>query len=61
MKSSINQSIKPITAKINENNNLEIGGCDLVDLANKKGFEIYQRKLNLSGSKIMVVKLWIQQ
>ena len=29
----------------------------LVDLANKKGFEIYQRKLNLSGSKIMVVKL----
>ena len=29
----------------------------LVDLANKKGFEIYQRKLNLSGSKIMIVKL----
>ena len=29
----------------------------LVDLANKKGFEVYQRKLNVSGSKIMVVKL----
>ncbi|MGN0018992.1 MAG: diaminopimelate decarboxylase [Candidatus Gastranaerophilaceae bacterium] len=41
MKSSINQSIKPITAKINENNNLEIGGCDLVDLANKCGTPLY--------------------
>ena len=29
----------------------------LVDLAKRKGFEIYQRKLNVSGSKILVVKL----
>ena len=29
----------------------------LVDLANRKGFEVYQRKLNASGSKIVVVKL----
>ena len=29
----------------------------LVDLAKRKGFEIYQRKLNASGSKIVVVKL----
>lgn len=29
----------------------------LVDLANRKGFEVYQRKLNTSGSKIVVVKL----
>ncbi len=29
----------------------------LVDLANKKGFEIYQRKLNASGAKIILRKL----
>lgn len=29
----------------------------LVDLAKRKGIEVYQRKLNVSGSKIVVVKL----
>ncbi len=28
-----------------------------INLAKRKGFEIYQRKLNASGSKIVVVKL----
>ena len=26
-----NQNIKPVTTKINEKGNIEIGGCDLVD------------------------------
>jgi len=30
---STNQSIKPITTKVNDQGNLDIGGCDLVELA----------------------------
>lgn len=41
MTSSTNQSIKPITTKINKNGNLEIGGCDLVELANEYGTPLY--------------------
>lgn len=41
MQRTANQNIKPITAKINENNHLEIGGCDLVDLANQYGTPLY--------------------
>lgn len=36
-----NQDIKPITTRINENGNLEIGGCDLVELANSYGTPLY--------------------
>ena len=36
-----NQNIKPITTTINEKGNLEIGGCDLVDLANEYGTPLY--------------------
>lgn len=36
-----NQNIKPITTKINENGNIEIGGCDLVELANKYNTPLY--------------------
>ena len=36
-----NQSIKPITTKINKTGHLEIGGCDLVDLANEYGTPLY--------------------
>lgn len=36
-----NQSIKPVTIKINENGHLEIGGCDLVELAEKYGTPLY--------------------
>ncbi len=36
-----NQNIKPITAKINEKGNIEIGGCDLVELANKYNTPLY--------------------
>ena len=36
-----NQNIKPITTKINNNGNIEIGGCDLVELANKYGTPLY--------------------
>lgn len=38
---SINQSLKPITTKINDAGNLEIGGCDLVKLAEKYGTPLY--------------------
>lgn len=38
---STNQSIKPITAKVNKNGNLEIGGCDLVELAQKYETPLY--------------------
>ena len=38
---STNQSLKPLTAKINEAGNLEIGGCDLVELAEKYGTPLY--------------------
>lgn len=36
-----NQSLKPLTTKINDNGNLEIGGCDLVDLTEKYGTPLY--------------------
>ena len=36
-----NQYIKPLTTKINENGNLEIGGCDLVNLADKYATPLY--------------------
>lgn len=36
-----NQNIKPITTKINESGHLEIGGCDLVELAEKYGTPLY--------------------
>ena len=38
---STNQSLKPITTKINDAGNLEIGGCDLVKLAEKHGTPLY--------------------
>lgn len=38
---SINQSLKPLTTKINEAGNLEIGGCDLIGLAEKYGTPLY--------------------
>lgn len=41
MSVSTNQSIKPITAKINGNGNLEIGGCDLIELAEKYATPLY--------------------
>lgn len=41
MTSSTNQSIKPITTKVNKAGNLEIGGCDLVELAQKYETPLY--------------------
>lgn len=41
MNSSTNQSIKPLTTKINKEGNLEIGGCDLVELAQKYETPLY--------------------
>ena len=38
---TVNQNIRPITTKINEKGNIEIGGCDLVELANKYGTPLY--------------------
>ena len=38
---STNQSLKPLTTKINEVGNIEIGGCDLVELAEKYGTPLY--------------------
>ena len=38
---STNQSLKPITTKINDAGNLEIGGCDLVRLTEKYGTPLY--------------------
>lgn len=38
---TVNQSIMPVTAKINEKNNLEIGGCDIVEIAEKYGTPLY--------------------
>ena len=38
---STNQFIKPITAKTNANGNLEIGGCDVLELAEKYGTPLY--------------------
>lgn len=36
-----NQSLKPITTKINDKCHIEIGGCDLVDLTEKYGTPLY--------------------
>ena len=36
-----NQSIKPVTTKINDKGNIEIGGCDLTELANKYDTPLY--------------------
>ena len=36
-----NQNIKPVTARINELGNIEIGGCDLVSLAEAYGTPLY--------------------
>ncbi len=41
MQKSNNQNIMPVTAKINNNNHLEIGGCDTVELADKYGTPLY--------------------
>ncbi len=41
MPNSVNQSLKPITTKINSSGNLEIGGCDLIELADKYGTPLY--------------------
>ena len=41
MPSSTNQYMEPVTTKINDSGNLEIGGCDLIDLANKYGTPLY--------------------
>ena len=38
---TINQYIKPLTIKRNEKGNLEIGGCDLVELAKQYGTPLY--------------------
>ena len=38
---STNQFLKPLTTKINEVGNIEIGGCDLVELAEKYGTPLY--------------------
>ena len=41
MKNTANQSLQPITTKISEKNNLEIGGCDLINLANEYKTPLY--------------------
>lgn len=38
---TVNQEPKPLTAKINSAKHLEIGGCDLVELAKKYGTPLY--------------------
>ena len=38
---STNQSLKPITYEINADGNIQIGGCDLVSLAEKYGTPLY--------------------
>lgn len=38
---STNQSLKPLTTRVNEVGNLEIGGCDLVSLAEKYDTPLY--------------------
>lgn len=38
---SVNQNIKPLTLKRNSKGNLEVGGCDLVDLANEYKTPLY--------------------
>lgn len=41
MQTSTNQYIKPLTTKINSAGNIEIGGCDIVDLAEKYSTPLY--------------------
>ncbi|MBR1461249.1 diaminopimelate decarboxylase [bacterium] len=41
MLSSTNQNQKPITVTINDKGNLQIGGCDMVELADKYGTPLY--------------------
>lgn len=41
MENTPNQNIKPLTTKINNAGNVEIGGCDLVSLAEKYGTPLY--------------------
>ncbi len=41
MPNSTNQFIRPLTTKINEKGNLDIGGCDLTELADKYGTPLY--------------------
>lgn len=41
MQTSTNQYIKPLTTKINSAGNIEIGGCDMVDLAEKYSTPLY--------------------
>jgi len=41
MVEAVNQSVMPCTAKINDENHLEIGGCDVVELAEKYGTPLY--------------------
>ena len=41
MPKSANQFLKPLTQKVNSDGNIEIGGCDLVSLAEKFGTPLY--------------------
>lgn len=41
MTTSTNQFLKPLTTGVNSTENLEIGGCDLVELAEKYGTPLY--------------------
>jgi diaminopimelate decarboxylase len=41
MTSSTNQLLKPVTTQVNSLGNLEIGGCDLVELADKYATPLY--------------------
>ncbi|EKE03331.1 MAG: hypothetical protein ACD_20C00214G0001 [uncultured bacterium] len=41
MSETVNQSVMPYTAKINDKNHLEIGGCDTVELLEKYGSPLY--------------------
>ena len=41
MTNSVNQFQKPITAKINDAGNIDIGGCDAVELAEKYNTPLY--------------------
>ncbi len=36
-----NQSLKPVTTKINDKGHIEIGGCDLIELASQYGTPLY--------------------
>lgn len=41
MQISLNQNIKPSTLCVNKNGNLQVGGCDLVELADKYSTPLY--------------------